>query len=133
VIRRLLLLLAGSLAIWVLVSLPVRALADDPDTIARVTTYSGTALLLCLIPTALTLLWAARALSQSPEAQLAAVLGGTGVRLFLALAAGWMVHTNLPYYHNDSFWYWLLGAYLVTLALEMTLLLAGRTAPAAKP
>jgi hypothetical protein len=133
VIRRLLLLLAGSLAIWVLVALPVRGLADNPDTAARVTAYSGMALLLCLLPTAGTLVWTSFALRQTPEAQLAAVLGGTGVRLFSTLVAGWLVHANLAYFRHDSFWYWLLGAYLVTLALEMSLLLAGRMAPAAKP
>jgi hypothetical protein len=128
----LLLLLAGSLACWVLVSLPARALLDDPDSVYRVIGYSGAALLLCLVPTAATLLWASAALSRSPEMQLAAVMGGTGVRLFSVLLAGWVLHQWVPFFQDPSFWTWLLIAYLYTLALEMTLLLVGRPAAAPK-
>ena len=63
--RRLLLLVGGSLACWVLVSLPARALLDDADSVSRVIGYSGAALLLCLVPTAATLLWASAALARS--------------------------------------------------------------------
>jgi hypothetical protein len=129
----LLLLFGGTLALWVLIALPARALVDDPESKARVIGYSGTTLFLCLIPTALTLIWCSVALQQSPENQLTAVMGGTGVRLLSVLLAGWALHSNVAFYQHDSFWNWLLGAYLFTLALEMTLLLSGRTVSAPRP
>ncbi len=132
-IRRLLLLLMGSLAFWVLVALPARALSDDPETAERAIVYSGTAVLLCLVPTALTLIWSSRALRQDPHTQLTAVMGGTAFRLFGTLLAGFAISSTFAYYRESSFWNWLLAAYLFTLGLEMTLLLAGKPAAAPKP
>src|SRR5207253_1299665 len=103
---------------WVLVALPARALLDDAEQARRVIAYSGVGLLLCLMPAALTLLWARRALDRSPEAQLTAVLGGSGVRLFVTLLAAWLLTDRVPFFRDGSFWYWLLGAYLFTLTLE---------------
>ena len=60
------------------------------------------------------------------------VMGGTGVRLFVTLLAAWLLTQSVPFFRDGSFWNWLLGAYLVTLALEITLLLAGRPASAPK-
>lgn len=131
--RRLMLLFGGTLTLWVLIALPTRALVDDPEVKARIIVYSGTTLLLCLIPTALTLIWCSAALQQAPENQLAAVMGGTGIRLLSVLLAGWALHSNVAFFQDGSFWNWLLGAYLFTLALEMTLLLSGRTVSAPRP
>src|SRR5262249_27507959 len=89
VMRRLLLLVGGTLAFWLLASLPFRAFDDDRARGTAAVAYAGTAVLLCLVPAALTLAWGGRALQQSPEQQLIMVLGGTGVRLFTVLAAGW--------------------------------------------
>jgi hypothetical protein len=125
-----LLLVGGSLACWVLVALPARALLTDAETVDRVIVYSGTALLLCTIPSVLTLWWARRSLDQSPDQQLMAVLGGTGLRMFSVLLAGWLLTMQMPYFKHATFWTWLLLAYLFTLALEITLLLVGRTASA---
>jgi len=132
VIGRLLVLWVAALASWVLISLPARALLDI-DEAAQMGLYFGTGLLLCLIPTSLTLWWGRRALEQSPEQQLTAVLGGTGIRMFVVLFAAWGLWSNVGFYHQNSFWTWLLIAYLVTLALEITLLLMGKPATAAKP
>ena len=60
-------------------------------------------------------------------------MGGTGVRLFVVLLAAWGLWSNVGYYHQSTFWTWLLIAYLVTLALEITLLLMGKPAAAPKP
>jgi hypothetical protein len=127
VIGRLLILIGGSLAFWVLIALPARALLEDPEQIAQAITYSGTAVLLCLVPTTVTLCWGCHALRRDPEQQLLAVLGGNGIRLFSVLLAGWVLTRSLPTIYGDSsFWNWLLGAYLFTLALEMALLLTSR-------
>src|SRR5438067_13510511 len=122
---------AGGLACWVLVALPARALLEGEQA-QRVAAYSGVSLLLCLVPAIVTLWWARRSLDQSPESQLTAVLGGTGVRLSVTLLAAWLLTNSVPFFRDDSFWYWLLGAYLFTLTVEITLLLAGRPAPAPK-
>jgi hypothetical protein len=128
-IRRLLLLLSGSLAFWVLAGIPARLLGGGDAALA----YSGTALLLCLIPAAITLAWADRALRGSIDQQLVLVLGGTGLRMVTVLGAAWGLYAWVPYYHGSTgFWIWVLAAYLFTLALEMTLVLAGRPAQETK-
>ncbi len=132
-IGRLFVLYGGVLAFWVLIALPARALLEDGDESARVIAYCGTTLLLCMIPTTLTLWWGRRALEQSPDQQLAAVMGGTGIRLFAVLVAAWALWSNIGFYQQSSFWNWLLIAYLFTLALEITLLLMGRPTAAPKP
>jgi len=116
----------------VLVCLPARALLEIDDA-TQLGLFYGTGLLLCLIPTSVTLWWGRRALEQSPEQQLTAVMGGTGVRMFVVLFAAWALWSNVGFFHQNSFWTWLLIAYMVTLALEITLLLMGKPATAAKP
>ena len=121
--RRLLYLFGASAAFWLLVALPARHLGGGDAAVA----YSGTALLLCLVPAVATLLWAGWALDKSPEQQLTMVLGSTGLRLFVVLGAAWALFASVPYYReHGGFWAWLLVFYLFTLALEMALLLAGR-------
>ncbi|MBI1917906.1 MAG: hypothetical protein HYS12_24695 [Planctomycetes bacterium] len=130
--RRVLFLVGGSLLFWLLASLPFRILADDRDAGDAAVVYAGTAILLCLLPTSLTLLWSSYALKQAPEQQLTAVLGGTGLRVFGVLLMGFALFQWVPYFRKyPGFWTWLLVSYLVTLALEMTLLLAGRPDPMA--
>ena len=81
-IRRLLLLIGGSAAFWLLVGLPARAFGGGD----RAFVFSGTAVLLCLPPMAVSLVWAAWAQTKSPQEQLIAVMGGTGVRILFVLA-----------------------------------------------
>jgi len=122
--RRLVLFLAGSLALWTLVAIPARFIWGDWALV-----YSGTALALCLAPTTVTLLWSAWAFQQAPEHQLAMVLGGTGLRMFVVLAAGLVLYNHVEYFQNHpGFWTWVLVCYLVTLALEVALMLSGRQA-----
>lgn len=121
-IRRLLVLLGGCAAFCLLIGLPARHWGGDQALV-----FIATALALCLIPACLTLLWGERALRQSADQQLVMVLGGTGVRMAFVLAAGWTLHQYVPYYQQQSsFLIWLAVGYLFTLALDMTLLLAGR-------
>ncbi len=122
-IRRLLVLVGGSAAFWLLVGLPARPLGGgDPAVV-----FLGTALLLCMIPGIVTLIWGERALRQSADKQLILVLGGTGVRMAFVLLTGWMLYLWVPYYQRqNAFLIWLIVGYLWTLALDMTLLLVGR-------
>ncbi len=128
-IRRLLLLVSGSLAFWVLVGIPARLLGGGDLALA----YSGTALLLCLVPAVLTLAWAGKALEGTIDQQLFLVLGGTGLRMFSVLGAAWVLYEWVPYYRLAAgFWVWVLISYLFTLALELTLMLAARPAQETK-
>ena len=123
-IRRLMLLVGGSVAFWLLVGLPARHLGGGDAAIV----FLGTGLLLCLVPGVATLVWGETALRQSPDKQLILVLGGTGVRMAFVLLAGWMLFLWAPYYQRQAgFLIWLLVGYLFTLALDLTLLLTGRS------
>lgn len=122
-IRRLLLLLGGCAAFCLLVGLPARHLGGGDTAVV----FIATALALCLIPAVVTLVWGERALRRSADQQLVMVLGGTGVRMAFVLLAGWALYQYVPYYQRQSgFLIWLAVGYLFTLALDMTLLLAGR-------
>jgi hypothetical protein len=121
--RRVLLLIAGSLAFWLLVALPARALGGGDAAIV----FSGTALLLCLVPAVGTLIWAAWGLKEHPEQQVTVIVGGSGLRMFFVLCAGLLISKCVPYYEEQtSFWIWLLVFYCFTLALEMGLMLTVR-------
>jgi hypothetical protein len=121
--RRLAWFLAAALVVWVLAA-GLAYLRGDATEVA----YCSSAALLCLLPTVGTLIWAEWCQGQSPEQQLTAVLGGTGVRMFFVLGTGLLLTNTIPFFgeHQQGFWLWLLLFYLLDLALEMTLLVAGR-------
>lgn len=120
---RVLLLLAGAGAFWLLTALPARHLGGGDYALV----YSGTALLLCLVPALLTLLWASWAYRRDPSQQVNVALGATGVRLFGVLLGAMLLYQNVPLYREaEGFWTWLLVCYFFVLALELGLLLAGR-------
>jgi hypothetical protein len=122
------LLIGGAIAIWLLLLYPAYRLGGEAAIL-----FSTVALLLCLAPTVLTMLWTRWATAQSPEQQLVAVLGGTGVRMGLVLAVGLALYRWSPSFSHVRFLFWLLVFYLLTLALEITLLIAGeRTAQNSK-
>lgn len=121
--RRLLFLVGGCAAFWLLVGLPARHLGGGDAAVV----FLGTALILCLAPGIATLVWGERALRQAPDKQLLLILGGTGVRMGFVLLVGWMLYLWVPYYQRrNEFLIWLVVGYLFTLALDVTLLLAGR-------
>lgn len=127
-IRRQLLLIAGSLAFWVLVAIPARLLWGD-----AAAAYSAVALVLCLVPTSLTLFWADWAYRQPADQQFTMVLGGTGLRLFLVLVGAFALYRLVPFFQDQEtpgFLLWVLIFYLFTLALETVLSVAAR--PGAK-
>jgi hypothetical protein len=113
-------LVGGAVAIWLLLLYPAFRLGGEPAIL-----FSTVALLLCLGPTVLTMLWTRWATAQSPEQQLVAVLGGTGVRMGLVLTVGLALYRWSPSFSHVRFLFWLLVFYLLTLALEMTLLIVG--------
>jgi hypothetical protein len=121
-----LLLIGATLACWLLIGLPARWAWGDAALV-----HCGVAALLCLVPAAATLAWAGWAYGHSPDQQLTTVLGGTGLRLFGVGAGAYALNQSVPYFRADvgpGFLTWVLVFYLITLALETTLLLAGRPA-----
>jgi hypothetical protein len=130
-LKRLMYLVGGSLLFWLLIAIPARHVSaetlkpgygGDPAFF-----YSLTAVIICLLPTAITLYWGMRTLNGLPEQQLTLVMGGTGIRMFFVLLVGLAFYKLIPYYEAyEGFWIWLLIFYLFTLALEMVLLLAGQ-------
>ena len=115
-LRSLGVLIGGALAAWLLAAVPARWLGGDEALL-----HSGVAFLLCLVPTALTLAWCHLALARSPEQQLLAVLGGSGVRMVLVIAAALVLFHATEAFHHRKFLLWVIAAYLVTLTLEVVL------------
>ena len=115
--RRMVLLVGGALAVWLVALYPARLLGGEITTL-----YATVAVALCLIPTAGTLAWTARAMDRAGEQQFLMVLGGTGIRMIFVLAVGLTIYGLFPVFQQPSFWIWVLVFYLITLALEMFLL-----------
>lgn len=123
-------LLLGCLVFWAvaaaLISLFWDRLALDELAFPRdvAVLFHTVALALCLVPMAVTLLWVGWANHQKPDQQLAAVLGGTGVRMFFVLGVGLILANTVPVFaqHPMTFWIWVLVVYLVTLGLEIVVL-----------
>ena len=128
-IRRLLLLVGGCAGLWlVLLSLYFAFcwLRDgevdlgDPDHRLALL-HSAVAALLCLVPTAATLVWCDLVLGGSPEKQLAAVFGGTGIRMVVVVGVALVLYQSREEFHLGRFWVWIVVFYLATLTLEMIL------------
>jgi hypothetical protein len=119
VIRTVALLLGGTVAFWLVTAYPTYLLGGE-----EALAYSATAAALCLLPMAGTLLWANWALRGTPEQALAAVMGGTGLRMVFVIGVAIALHQAAPYFHSRGFLLWVIVFYLMTLTLEMGLLLA---------
>ena len=76
---------------------------------------------LAAVPATLTMAWVCRG-QIAPDMQLLAALGGSGIRMGIALGGGYLLTTILPESFDATFWLWLLWFYLGLLALEITLL-----------
>jgi hypothetical protein len=123
VIRRLGLLIGGSIVFWILAAWSGRHFWGDTAAV-----YSGVAVLLCLIPTALTLAWAGSERPCSPEQQLIRLLASTGIRIVVVLAGALALYGLFPYFHEGpGFLMWVVVFYLFTLGFETLLLVSGRT------
>jgi hypothetical protein len=120
------LLIAGAGLFWILAVTAVRQLGGGDLALV----YSGTSMLLCLVPGVLTLVWAQWASRKEPDQLALVILGATGIRMFGVLLAGYLLVQMVPLYREqDGFLYWLLVCYLFTLTLEVALLLKGRHRP----
>ncbi len=133
-IGRLALFVGLTAAVWLLLVIPARHWWGDPDRYwlcDAVTVGSAVALAVCLVPATVTLAWSLWSLGKPPEQQVTAVLGGTGLRLFVVAGVAFACYQQVEFLRQDGayFWMWILVFYGVTLALEVVFLLravAGR-------
>ena len=111
-------LLAGSLLFWIAAS-GTGALVKGSEVLLP----SVPALLLCLVPAALTFWWATLAARSSIEAKMLAFVGGTALRMAVSLGGALVLYFLVPLCHQQVFWLWVVLFYLFTLGLETALVL----------
>jgi hypothetical protein len=116
-VKRLGLLIGGSLFLWAVLAYPGWYLQGDLALF-----QSSVALALCLIPAVATYIWAARAFRGSPQTQALAMFGGSGFRMFLVLGVGYGLMLWRSDWFSSEFWIWVLIFYLAILALEVWIL-----------
>ncbi|MFO0969012.1 MAG: hypothetical protein U0793_25955 [Gemmataceae bacterium] len=107
-------LIGGGIGLWAVAFLPCRLLVGE-SALAQ----SLAALGLTLLPALATLLWAGWAFRNSAEMQLLAVLGGSFVRMALALGGAWILMRGYPGVFDSTLWFLLIFFYLGMLGLEI--------------
>lgn len=112
-----LLLLGGSICLLAVLLGP-GWLLQGPEALGQ----SLTALALSLGPAMASLAWVMAA-KKTPELQLTAILGGTGLRLAAAAGGALVLHQAFPETLPMAFFLWVGAFYVGTLALETTLAL----------
>lgn len=115
--KKLLVFVLGSLAFGA-ISLSAGYAIWDVDMLVQ----GGAAFALTFIPGVLTFAWVVLSHRSAPDLQLLASLGGTGVRMAIALGGGYLLTTAQPERFDMPFWSWLALFYLGLLAFEITLL-----------
>jgi hypothetical protein len=122
--QRLLWLIGGTVALWLLLAGPAYLCWGEQQLI-----FSAVAAGLCLVPMAATLVWVEFAHGQkAPEQQLLAVLGGTGVCMAFVLAGGMVIYFAVPPFKSAGFWLWVVGFYLWTLTVKVVLVVRRQAA-----
>ena len=109
------LLVVGMLAAWAVTVVPGYLAWGEEAWL-----HSGVALALCLLPAVGTMAWVA-ATKATPEQQLMAILGGSGIRLAVTVGGAFLLTQTLPNEFPKLFWAWVGLYYLVALTLEAAL------------
>jgi uncharacterized membrane protein len=120
VIRDLGLLVAGTAALWLLAFFPARLFWGDAGVL-----YSTAAAVLCLVPMAASMLLVVWSRNGTPEARLAAVMGGTGLRMVVVILTAVALFKTVEELNRPGFLISVVIFYLATLTLEV-LVLVGR-------
>ena len=115
--KKLLVFVLGSLAFGI-IALSAGYAIWDADTLVQ----GGVAFALAFFPGVLAFAWVVLSYRSAPDMQLLASLGGTGVRMAIALGGGCLLTAAQPQLFDMPFWYWLILFYLGLLAFEITLL-----------
>ena len=91
--------------------------------------FCATAMMLCLIPGVVTMVWARWVSRNNPRQLPGVALGASGVRMFVVLACAALLYLQLPPFQGrGEFLFWVLATYLFLLAVEVTLLVVGQPA-----
>lgn len=114
--KQLSLLIFATALFWALTAYPVRWLLGEEALL-----FSTTAAIICLIPTAVTLLWVSFAFQGPPEQRVVAVLGGTGIQMLFVIGVGMLLFHLNPAFHYQRFWILIIVFYLYTLAIKVFL------------
>jgi hypothetical protein len=77
---------------------------------------------LAFVPAALTVAWVVYSFRAAPDMQLIAALGGSGIRMMIALGGGFLLTSARPQLFEQPFWIWLVLFYLSLLGFEIALL-----------
>ncbi len=85
-------------------------------------TESSLAVVLCLAPAAITLAMGQFVLRQTPQLTLVFVVGSMALRMLAVLAGGLAILALVPTLAASRFWVWVVVFYLLTIAVETTLL-----------
>ena len=94
---------------------------------------SVSALVVCLLPALATLLLAEKARLWPPHIQVAVLLGGTGIRIFVVASVAIVLTRSVAVLQADTgFIGWVIGFYLVTLAAEAYVVARSYSVPPAK-
>ena len=115
--RSLVFFICGALLFGAL-SLGIAYAVGNEETLVQ----GGVAFGLAFVPAALTLGWVVYSYRSTPDMQLMASLGGSGVRMAIALGGGLFLTSTQPHVFATPFWSWLVLFYLVLLGFEITLL-----------
>ena len=124
--RNLVILIGGVLSLWIILGVPAFFIAGETALL-----FTGTAAVICLVPGVGTMVWCHRKAGGTPEQRLAAVMGGTVIRIGAAIGMGMVLFIWQPLFHETAFLIWVIVFYLATLALEVTVLI--RELPANSP
>ena len=125
-IGRIVTVIVIALAAWVAAVAIAPALGWDAPYVVSVS-----AMTLCLVPVIATLVLAERARRWPPHLQATVLLGGTGIRmLFVAVGAIVLSRAVAALALETGFIGWVIGFYLMTLAVEAYILARCYSAPA---
>lgn len=119
---RIVLLTTAALAFAALLGIPARSLGGGDEAFL----HCLTAVLLCLVPGVVTVAATHWVAANDPRKAPLLALGASGVRMFGVLLVALFLHLNVPLYQDAGFLFWVAGAYLWLLAVEVALLVRGR-------
>jgi hypothetical protein len=124
---RLAVLAAVTLSVWTLAAVPGNLWLDGPPLLVTLV-----AALVCLLPASLTLMLIDRLRKRSPVEKVVAALAAPFIRMILSGGTGAWLYLDWPLIHDHGFAFiaWMVVFYLVTLAVETSLLYIDTTASA---
>jgi hypothetical protein len=128
VIKRLAILLIGTVLFWVMLAYPVYRLTNHKGLL-----NSAVAATLCLLPASITLIWSQRAVTAKSGHRSTVVLAASGIRMGTVVVTALVLALSNPVFEALSFWISVLVFYLFTLTLEMFLLMAAWPTPTTCP